>query len=95
MSTNRKSIACHRSFRKIGMQKYKKDEGRQGARPPDAWDDVSLGRENRAPYRHCKRMIGRFDKDPIIRKLVDKWSLSSKEAEEVYDFCKWQVDNNY
>lgn len=78
------------SFRNIGNQKYKQDE-RPGARPPDAWDDISLGRESLAPLRHAKRMkdLGHTREEAIAR-LQNKWHLDKNSCAKIVDKA-WSV----
>lgn len=85
MSFNRKSNQHYLYHRKPGGQKYRKDsQVRPGARPANTWDDLPLGRENYGPLRHCKRMLSRFSQEEIVKKLVLKWSLTEKQATEMY-----------
>lgn len=70
-------------FRTIGNQKHKQDE-RPGARPPDAWDDISLSRQSLAPLRHAKRMkdLGHTMEEAIAR-LHNKWHLDKQSCVQI------------
>lgn len=79
----KKTYKTNKPFRQIGNQKYKNDE-RPGARPPDAWQDLSLSRAALAPRRHALRMkeLG-HTKDATAKRLEIKWHLTASAARDI------------
>ena len=70
------------------------NKARHGAVPPDPWDDIAPGSENRIPYNAAKRMLQRGDSEEAVRdSLTGKFGLRSDQATEVIDFIRerWRI----
>ena len=70
-----------------GRVKALLNDARPKAVPPDAWDDLSIDKQARMPYRAAVSMAEQFfTKAEIINKLQKRWKLRYKQAEMLADY---------
>lgn len=69
--------------RRPGGAKHRHDPGtRPGARPPDAWEDIGVGKDKRQYEKALQRMLQKGMPDrKILHSLTTKWRLSQRDAQ--------------
>lgn len=68
------------------IEKSKFGKTRNKSIPPDAWDDLSYDNQIYLPYHAANHMVDQGLKfDEIIQKLRQKFKLSHKQAEEIFE----------
>lgn len=70
-----------------GRKKALINNARNGAVPPDSWDDIPLGRENKIPWNVARKMHDQGRPENEIREtLKTKFNLQAWEINHILEY---------